>query len=103
VQAGHFEYRCFLHNAIAGRRAGRRPQIAYGHPLLPEQVAGERQADPDDVGRVALEGGLHVLLGDADQALPLIQARAQPPVSQWLDAHASAAVEAMAQRYNLND
>jgi hypothetical protein len=47
--------------------------------------------------------GLHVLLGDADQALPRIQARVQPPVAAWLGANAAAAVDAMSQRYNLAD
>lgn len=45
--------------------------------------------------------GLHVLLGDADQALPQIKARVSPPVAAWLDANASDAVDALAVRYPL--
>jgi hypothetical protein len=44
--------------------------------------------------------GLHVLLGDADRALPSIQARVAPPVSDWLGANAPAAAAAIAAAYN---
>ena len=47
--------------------------------------------------------GLHVLLGDAEQALPAIQARVAPPVASWLAAHAAEAADLLAQRYNLSD
>jgi hypothetical protein len=47
--------------------------------------------------------GLHVLLGDAEQALPGIQARVAPPAATWLAAHAAEAADRMAQRYNLSD
>jgi hypothetical protein len=46
--------------------------------------------------------GLHVLLGDADEALPDIQAAVAPPVATWLSANASAARDALAERYNLD-
>jgi hypothetical protein len=45
--------------------------------------------------------GLHVLLGDADQALPAIERGVAPPVAMWLSANASAARAAMAERYTL--
>jgi len=45
--------------------------------------------------------GLHVLVGDADQALPVIEGRVAPPVATWLAANASAAKDAMAKRYTL--
>jgi hypothetical protein len=47
--------------------------------------------------------GLHVLLGDADQALPAIQTNVAPPVAEWLAANAPAASDAIAARYNLAD
>jgi hypothetical protein len=47
--------------------------------------------------------GLHVLLGDADTALPLMEAEVSPPVAGWLAANAPAAVAAMAERYDLRD
>ena len=45
--------------------------------------------------------GLHVLLGDADQALPSIQGRVAAPAAAWLAANAAAARDAMASRYTL--
>jgi hypothetical protein len=45
--------------------------------------------------------GLHVLLGDADQALPGIEGSVSPPVATWLAANAAAARDAMADRYTL--
>jgi hypothetical protein len=47
--------------------------------------------------------GLHVLLGDADQALPAIEASLAKPAADWLAANAPAARDAMATRYNLDD
>jgi hypothetical protein len=46
--------------------------------------------------------GLHVLLGDAEQVLPAIQAEVAPPVAAWLEANAPAASDALAQRYQLD-
>jgi hypothetical protein len=45
--------------------------------------------------------GLHVLLGDADQALPAIQSIIAPPAAAWLQDNAAAAAEAMARVYHL--
>jgi hypothetical protein len=45
--------------------------------------------------------GLHVLLGDADQALPGIEHQVAQPVATWLAANAPAARDAMAKRYTL--
>jgi hypothetical protein len=45
--------------------------------------------------------GLHVLLGDADQALPVIQGRVARPAATWLAANAAGARKAMASRYTL--
>lgn len=44
--------------------------------------------------------GLHVLLGDADAALPGIQGQVAPPVAEWLAANAPAAADAIAHVYN---
>jgi hypothetical protein len=46
--------------------------------------------------------GLHVLLGDADEVLPSIQAQVAPPVAAWLEANAAAARDALAARYDLS-
>jgi hypothetical protein len=46
--------------------------------------------------------GLHVLLGDADAALPRIQARVAPAVAAWLAANAPAALDAMSSVYDLS-
>jgi hypothetical protein len=46
---------------------------------------------------------LHVLLGDADQALPNIQSSVAQPVADWLTVNAPLARDAMATRYNLTD
>jgi hypothetical protein len=43
------------------------------------------------------------LLGDAEQALPAIQALVAPPVAAWLTANAPAAIDALAERYNLDN
>jgi hypothetical protein len=65
---------------------------------VPPQFADQEQES------VALRlYGLHVLLGDADQALPLIEGRVAPPVATWLAANAPAAADAIAQIYNLAD
>lgn len=45
--------------------------------------------------------GLHVLLGDADQALPGIEGSLAAPAAAWLAANAPAARDAMADRYTL--
>jgi hypothetical protein len=67
-------------------------------PQVPRQFMYQEQES------VALRlFGLHVLLGDAEQALPGIQARVAPPVAAWLAAHAAEATDLMAQRYNLSD
>jgi hypothetical protein len=47
--------------------------------------------------------GLHVLLRDADQGLPGIASRVSKPVAAWLEANAPAAMDALAQRYNLDN
>lgn len=44
--------------------------------------------------------GLHVLLGDADTALPRIERRLSPEAAAWLAANAPAAVDAMTAVYN---
>jgi hypothetical protein len=63
---------------------------------VPPQVAYQEQES------VALRlYGLHVLLGDADQALPVLEARVSPPVARWLQANAAAASDALAQVYTL--
>jgi len=46
--------------------------------------------------------GLHVLLGDVDQALPALEAGVSPPVARWLHANAAAASDALAQVYTLD-
>jgi hypothetical protein len=46
--------------------------------------------------------GLHVLLGDADTALPAIAARLSPTAAAWLTTNAPAARQAMASVYNLS-
>ena len=45
--------------------------------------------------------GLHVLVGDGDQALPAIQSMVAPPVAEWLQDNAPTAVESMARVYHL--
>ena len=45
--------------------------------------------------------GLHLLLGDADTALPQIEAEVSPPVVAWLDANAEQAAGAMSGVYDL--
>jgi len=73
--------------------------VARGVPTqVPPQFAYQEQQS------VALRlYGLHVLLGDADTALPLIEAQVSPPVAGWLAANVAAARDAMAQRYDLGD
>jgi hypothetical protein len=72
--------------------------------------AAARPVPPDEPRRFAYQEqesvalrlfGLHVLLGDADQALPAIERRVAPPAATWLAANASAARDAMAERYTL--
>ncbi|HLZ26750.1 MAG TPA: hypothetical protein VKV73_05455 [Chloroflexota bacterium] len=72
---------------------------AVARPLpadAPSQFAYEEQES------VALRlFGLHVLFGDADQALPRIESRVAPPVAQWLATNAADARAAIADRYTL--
>jgi hypothetical protein len=77
---------------------------------LSAAVARPAQADTpprfayDEQKSIALRlVGLHVLLGDIDQALPEIKASVAPPVATWLDDSAAEAVAAMASHYNLAD
>jgi hypothetical protein len=64
-------------------------------PKTPPQFALQEQKS------IALRlYGLHVLLGDADEALPNIQQRVAPDVATWLGANAPSATEAMAQVYD---
>ena len=46
--------------------------------------------------------GLHVLLGDADSALPDIESRVAPPVASWLEQNTPAAEAAIASVYDLS-
>jgi hypothetical protein len=84
--------------AIAQAEADLSAAVARRPPAqIPPQLAFQEQES------VALRlYGLHVLLGDADAALPLIQAQVSPPAASWLAANAPAALDAMAQRYNLD-
>jgi hypothetical protein len=75
---------------------------------LAEAVA--RPVPPDEPPQLVLQEqesvalrlfGLHVLLGDADEALPDIESRVAAPVAAWLAANAPAARDAMASRYTL--
>jgi hypothetical protein len=43
--------------------------------------------------------GLHLLLGDADTALPQLESRLSPPAAAWLASNATAAAEAIASVY----
>jgi hypothetical protein len=69
---------------------------------VPAQVP--RQFSYQEQKSIALRlYGLHVLLGDAEQALPGIEAHVAPPVASWLAAQAAEAADLMAERYNLDD
>ena len=65
-------------------------------------VGGSRFDYEEQVGMALRLYGLHVLLGDADQALPGLRALVAPPVAEWLDVNAQPAVEAMARVYHLD-
>jgi len=86
-----------------------RDHIRQAEADLSEVVA--RPADPDvpkqfrfqEQESVALRlYGLHVLLGDPDQALADLESRVSPEAANWLAANASAASDAMSRVYNLS-
>jgi hypothetical protein len=83
-------------------------QIAQAEAELADAVA--RQGSAPGPARLDYHGqesialrlyALHVLLGDADQVLPTLQARVSPPVAVWLRTNASAALDALAHVYDL--
>ncbi len=87
-----------------------RAEIAQANTDLAEAI--RRPVDPSVPARfryqeqqsVALRlYGLHVLLGDADAALPALERRVAPPVATWLAANAPAARAAMEHVYDLGD
>jgi hypothetical protein len=69
---------------------------------IARQVPAPSRFDYQEQESIALRlYALHVLLGDADQALPLIQAQVSPPVAAWLTANKQAALDALGHVYNL--
>lgn len=87
-----------------------RAEVQRAEANLPEAVA--RPVSAQVPGRFVYQEqesialrlyALHVLLGDADQALPGIEASVAPPAANWLAAHAAEAAALLAQRYNLAD
>jgi hypothetical protein len=83
-------------------------QIAQTEAELADAVA--RQVPAPTASRFDFQGqegialrlyALHVLLGDADQALPEIQAHVSAPVAVWLRSNAPAALDALGQVYDL--
>jgi hypothetical protein len=73
---------------------------AVARPTPPNTPARFRYQEQESVALRLY--GLHVLLGDADAALPLIQRQVAPPVASWLATNAPAAEAAMANVYNLS-
>jgi hypothetical protein len=65
-------------------------------------VGGSRFDYEEQVGMALRLYGLHVLLGDADQALPGLKGLVAPPVAEWLDVNAQPAVETMRRVYHID-
>jgi hypothetical protein len=86
----------YLRAQVAMAESALADAVAQGAPAqLPPSLRYQEQES------IALRlYALHVLLGDADAALPGIQARVAPPVSDWLGANAAAAAAAIAAAYN---
>jgi hypothetical protein len=74
---------------------------AVARPISPDTPPGFAYQEQESVALQLF--GLHVLLGDADEAMPAIQARVAPPAAAWLTANAPAAIDALAERYKLNN
>jgi hypothetical protein len=81
----------------------RQAQTDLAEVVARQTVVGGSRLDYEEQQGVALRlYGLHVLAGDADQALPAIQSMVAPPVAQWLQESAPTAAEAMARVYHLD-